>query len=91
MQLPFAICLEASRYAMSELGLPNVGSHYAKLTVLGFFTWGEMPLKTGRDLSGFNSELCNMIELLVMGEISEGNLVKADHCVFDVRKMFAGT
>ena len=46
MQLPFAICLEASRYAMLELGLPNVGSHYAKLTAQGFFTWGEMPLKT---------------------------------------------
>ena len=46
MQLPFAICLEASCYAMSELGLPNAGSHYAKLTAQGFFTWGEMPLKT---------------------------------------------
>ena len=46
MQLPFAICLEASRYAMLELGLPNAGSHYAKLTVQGFFTWGEMLLKT---------------------------------------------
>ena len=46
MQLPFAICLEASYYAMLELGLPNAGSHYAKLTAQGFFTWGEMPLKT---------------------------------------------
>ena len=32
MQLPFAICLEASHYAILELGLPNAGSHYAKLT-----------------------------------------------------------
>ena len=46
MQLPFALCLEASRYAMLELGLPNAGSYYAKLTAQGFFTWGEMPLKT---------------------------------------------
>ena len=46
MQLPFDICLEASHYAMLELGLPNVGLYYAKLTVQGFFTWGEMPLKT---------------------------------------------
>ena len=45
MQFFFAICLEASRYAMLELGLPNVRSHYAKLTAQGFFTWGEMPLK----------------------------------------------
>ena len=46
MQLPFAICLEASRHAMLELGLPNAGFYYAKLTAQGFFTWGEMPLKT---------------------------------------------
>ena len=46
MQLPFAICLEASRYTMLELGLPNAGSYYAKPTAQGFFTWGEMPLKT---------------------------------------------
>ena len=46
MQLPFAICLEASHYAMFELGLPNAGLYYAKLTAQGFFTWGKMPLKT---------------------------------------------
>ena len=46
MQLPFAICLEASCYAMLELGFPKAGSYYAKLTAQGFFTWGEMPLKT---------------------------------------------